>query len=105
MSVTPSTGPLPASPSRLPGTFWLALPLFGALLWLGLRAHELWRDETQAWAVARDSGSLFQLLATGIRYEGHPPLWYCLLYTSPSGTAPRSAAAAPRPGSTSWRYR
>lgn len=80
MSVTPSTGPLPASPSRLPGTFWLALPLFGALLWLGLRAHELWRDETQAWAVARDSGSLFQLLATGIRYEGHPPLWYAMLY-------------------------
>jgi hypothetical protein len=40
--------------------------------------HELWRDEVQAWLLARDSASVPELLAN-MRYEGHPALWHLLL--------------------------
>ena len=42
-------------------------------------AHEPWRDELQAWAIARSSGQPLQLMVN-LRYEGHPPLWYLLLW-------------------------
>jgi hypothetical protein len=41
--------------------------------------HEPWGDELQAWLIARHSGSLAELFHN-MRYEGHPPLWYLLLY-------------------------
>jgi hypothetical protein len=41
--------------------------------------HEMWRDELQAWLIARDSRTLGDLFA-GFRYEGHPAVWYLLLY-------------------------
>ena len=41
--------------------------------------HEMWRDEIQAWLLARDSTSLFNLFAN-LKYEGHPGLWHlCLM--------------------------
>ena len=41
--------------------------------------HELWRDETQAWLLARDSSSIIDLLKN-LKYEGHPGLWHvCLM--------------------------
>ena len=41
--------------------------------------HEMWRDEIQAWLLARDSTSVFNLLAH-LKYEGHPGLWHlCLM--------------------------
>lgn len=51
--------------------------------------HEMWRDEIQAWLLARDSTSLFDLFRN-LKYEVHPALWYlCLMpltriFTSPS---------------------
>ncbi|SDV01757.1 hypothetical protein SAMN04488544_3530 [Microlunatus sagamiharensis] len=48
----------------------------GALL---LHAHEPWRDELQAWLIARSSGSPVQLWDNA-RYEGHPLLWHLLLF-------------------------
>ena len=33
--------------------------------------HEMWRDEIQAWLLARDSASVFELFAH-LKYEGHP---------------------------------
>ncbi len=45
----------------------------------GLWHHEMWRDEHQAWLVARDAHSLSQLFQN-IRYEGNPGLWHSLLY-------------------------
>lgn len=52
------------------------------LLALGLIAyklgyHELWKDEWQAWLVARDNSwwSMFSFL----HYEGHPAFWYSYL--------------------------
>lgn len=41
--------------------------------------HEPWSDESHSWAIANSSHSLTQLLYNK-RYEGHPELWYILLY-------------------------
>ena len=41
--------------------------------------HEMWRDELQAWELARSSATYVAMLANK-RYEGHPDLWYVLLY-------------------------
>ena len=41
--------------------------------------HEMWRDEIQAWLLARDSGSVLELFGH-LKYEGHPGLWHlCLM--------------------------
>jgi len=39
----------------------------------------MWRDELQAWLIVRDSHSAGQLLHA-LHYEGHPLLWYLILY-------------------------
>lgn len=59
-------------------TTWGILAFFSVGLLTILR-HEMWRDELQAWMIARDSGSL-QELFFNLRYEGHPPVWHLLLY-------------------------
>ncbi len=41
--------------------------------------HEMWRDEIQAWLLARDSASILELFAN-MKYEGHPAFWHlCLM--------------------------
>jgi hypothetical protein len=40
--------------------------------------HELWRDEVQAWLLARDSSSAIDLFSRQ-KYEGHPALRQLLL--------------------------
>ncbi len=57
----------------------LALAAFAAVLGVLLGRHEMWRDELQAWMLARDSGSLAELWRN-TRYEGHPLLWHLLLF-------------------------
>ena len=42
--------------------------------------HELWGDEIHSWNIAKASGSLFELISN-TRYEGHPPVWYIILWT------------------------
>lgn len=51
---------------------WLIAAVFTAF------HHELWRDEAQAWCIARDCSffEIFKLSAV----EGHPVLWHLLLY-------------------------
>lgn len=39
----------------------------------------MWRDELQAWLIARDSSSVRDLFKN-LRYEGHPGLWHICLY-------------------------
>ena len=59
-----------------------AVGLTGAHLLLtlgGVLRHEMWRDETQAWLLARDSASVLELLAN-TEFEGHPVLWHLLLF-------------------------
>ena len=41
--------------------------------------HEMWRDELQAWLLARDSQSVFELFKN-LKYEYHQGLWYLLLF-------------------------
>ncbi len=53
--------------------------VFCVLCIVGMSFHELWRDEWQAWLLARDSSSLGALLYN-TRYEGHPPTWHILLF-------------------------
>lgn len=45
----------------------------------GILVHEPWRDETEAWMIARDSGS-FSDLYQNMRYQGHPMLWHIGLF-------------------------
>ena len=40
--------------------------------------HEMYRDEFQAWMIARDSTGILDLLHN-LKYEGHPALWHLLL--------------------------
>lgn len=56
-----------------------ALALFVALGLLGILQHEMWRDEAEIWFIARDSDSLRHLFHN-MRTEGHPALWYLLVY-------------------------
>lgn len=56
------------------------LILSGYLLLAGYATlhHEMWRDEIQAWLVARDSETLPDL-KQNLKYEGHPGLWHLSL--------------------------
>ncbi|MEM7757847.1 MAG: hypothetical protein AAF298_06955 [Cyanobacteria bacterium P01_A01_bin.40] len=46
---------------------------------IGIFHHEMWRDELEAWLLARDSVSITNLLEN-LKYTGHPALWYLCLY-------------------------
>ncbi len=59
-----------------PGAAGIAL--FAVFLVRAL-AHAMWRDELQAWLIACGSESL-PALVQNARYEGHPLLWYVLLF-------------------------
>jgi hypothetical protein len=41
--------------------------------------HELWGDEIHSWNIAKGSSSFFDLIIN-TRYEGHPPVWYTILW-------------------------
>lgn len=58
---------------------WFIFSLFVFLQLLVLFSHEPWADEAQAWLLARDSG-LVELITQRTRYDGHPALWYLVLY-------------------------
>jgi hypothetical protein len=53
--------------------------LFFLIALAGIFHHEMWRDEHQAWLVARDADSLSELLVN-MKYEGNPALWHMFLY-------------------------
>lgn len=53
--------------------------LFVAVGSLGLLHHEMWRDELEIWLIARDSASLPELFVN-MGTEGHPALWYLLVF-------------------------
>ncbi|HUZ72446.1 MAG TPA: hypothetical protein VMU87_05630 [Stellaceae bacterium] len=55
--------------------------------------HAMWRDETQAFAIALHSTGLLDLFHN-LRYEGHPGLWHALLWCLTRFTAdPRAMQA------------
>jgi len=54
------------------------LILYFAVILSASLAHAMWRDEIQAWLIARDSADLSALFHN-LHYEGHAALWYLLL--------------------------
>src|SRR5262245_35057930 len=59
---------------------WAIFIAYVLLLLMALSKHELWGDEIHSWNIARSSHDLSELLQNS-RYEGHPPLWYVVLFT------------------------
>lgn len=53
--------------------------IFFILSFIGILNHEMWRDETQAWLIARDASSLTDLYEN-LKFEGHPGLWHLCLF-------------------------
>lgn len=53
--------------------------VFFVLSFIGILNHEMWRDETQAWLIARDASTLTDLYEN-LKYEGHPGLWHLCLF-------------------------
>lgn len=58
------------------------------VVWLGLVVfttahHEFWRDEVRAWSLAKAADSPVDLYGL-IQYDGHPVLWYVLLFIGTS---------------------
>lgn len=53
------------------------LYIFG--LSIAMTHHELWGDELHSWNIAKAS-TTFSDLIHNIRYEGHPPVWYTILW-------------------------
>jgi hypothetical protein len=53
--------------------------VFGAAALFALTQHEMWRDEVQAWLIARDSATPLDVLRN-LKYDGHPALWHLSLW-------------------------
>ena len=74
----------------------LTLP-FVAFFLIQLAHHQLWGDETNAWALSAASPNL-KTLFDYVHHEGHPALWYLLLWLpsrftlSPEALKPIEAA-------------
>jgi hypothetical protein len=57
----------------------VVLALWGCVLAFAIHHHIAWGDEAQAWLIARDN-SLRDILLRRLHYEGHPALWYLILW-------------------------
>lgn len=57
---------------------WIIFAVYSLITLIGALNHEAWLDEAQAWVIVRDVplSELPQVLKT----EGHPFLWYAVLY-------------------------
>ncbi len=57
---------------------WSIFAVYSLLTLMGALNHEVWLDEAQAWVILRDAplSELPQIL----KVEGHPFLWYAVLY-------------------------
>ena len=83
-----------ALPSTFPAGFLVrrvahrpfACPPVYSLFFLQLAHHQMWRDETNAWALAARSRTLGELFYFA-RNEAHPYLWYILLWIASRATA------------------
>lgn len=90
MTSCPPSGPSLSVPRRFAAGPWLATALFAVALGFVMASHEMWRDELQAWLLARDSSSLADLWRN-TRYEGHPLLWHLCLWVLARLGAPPAA--------------
>jgi hypothetical protein len=61
-------------------TLWIVFILYALVLSYTISRHELWGDEIHSWNIAKASTTLLDLIRN-TRYEGHPPVWYTILWT------------------------
>ena len=57
----------------------LLTAIFAFLGIINVTRHEMWRNEIQAWLLARDSATIVELFKN-LKYEGHPGLWHLCLF-------------------------
>ena len=65
----------------------LLTAVFLVICGFAISRHEMWRDEIQAWLVARDSASLLDLFRN-LKYEDGAPLTFELLVSGPDASHP-----------------
>ena len=58
---------------------WAIFILYLIIAGFAITHHELWGDELHSWNISKGSGT-FSDLISNTRYEGHPPVWYCILW-------------------------
>jgi hypothetical protein len=61
------------------GSQYFLLIIYSTFIGMVLWRHEMWRDELQAWGIVASSDS-FKTLVENIRYEGHPMLWFLVIW-------------------------
>jgi len=71
----------PGQGSAARRALWLALMVYVAVEIVGACRHEAWFDELHCWNQARASATPLQLISN-VRYDGHPPLWYLILWVT-----------------------
>jgi len=76
ITVAGSTGGYSKHPLFFP---FIMTGVFLLIAAFGMTQHEMWRDEHQAWLVARDAHSLPGLFQN-MKYEGNPALWQFFLF-------------------------
>ena len=69
---------VPSAETKKVFIFWVLLAYIAFEI-TGILFHPLWRDEMHAWLIAGASSSLSDLLQRKA-VEGHPDLWYIILY-------------------------
>ena len=58
---------------------WIVFGLYIIVAGFTMYHHELWGDEFHSWNIAKGSSSFLDLIHNR-RYEGHPPVWYTILW-------------------------
>jgi hypothetical protein len=59
---------------------WVTFIAYLILTGYAMYQHEIWGDEFHSWNIAKGSTGFLDLISN-TRYEGHPPVWYVLLWT------------------------
>jgi hypothetical protein len=59
---------------------WLIFFVYTILSGYAILNHEMWGDEIHSWNIAKGSAGFLDLFKN-IRYEGHPPVWYIIIWT------------------------
>src|SRR5215216_3053360 len=59
---------------------WGVFFLYVIVAAYAMSQHEPWGDEIHSWNIAKASANLGELFSN-IRYEGHPPVWYLVLWS------------------------
>ena len=59
---------------------WICFIVYLLLSGFTVANHEMWGDEVHSWNIAKGSDSYADLIHNS-RFEGHPPVWYSILWT------------------------